>query len=479
MQRKFLSNLTLLLLLNLLIKPAYLLLVETEVQNRVGSEVYGNYAALLSLTFLLNIFLDLGLNTFTSRTLAQKNHLASNYIGHVAGLRSLLVLIYFVLLFVSALFLGYEQEDYILLTWLGVNQLLAASVLYIRSNLNGLLLFKSDAVISILDKGLLLIGLGYLLIDGDPNSFDLYYMVWGQTIAYGVALIVATLLLVPKIGQVKLRWSPFTSRTILKQSLPYALLVLLMMVYYKTDAVMLERMLPEGDFYSGVYAMSYRLFEAANMVGYLFATLLLPLFSRALKQNESVSPLAGNAFRLILSGGLIVGVISGRWSDEILHMIYDHDVDLAAPCFVVLMASFFFMLMSYLWGTLLTANGDMRIMNRIATGAVILNITLNLILIPRYQAFGSAIASLFTQILVAVLQMVLSYRIVGVRLGKAVVRRSLIFIVLVGISLYLTTIIDLQWQLLGVVFGALCLGLAFVTGLLRLDYVKSLLGKAT
>ncbi len=49
MQRRFLLNFALLLVLNLLVKPFYILGIDAGVQVHVGSAVYGTYAALLSL----------------------------------------------------------------------------------------------------------------------------------------------------------------------------------------------------------------------------------------------------------------------------------------------------------------------------------------------------------------------------------------------------------------------------------------------
>ena len=115
MQKTFLSNLSLLMVLNLLIKPAYLLLVEAEVQNRVGSEVFGHYSALLSLGFLLNIVLDLGINTFTSRELSRRNDVVSNYFSGVVLLRLLLAGVYFAVLTVLAMVLG--EDDVVGLDW--------------------------------------------------------------------------------------------------------------------------------------------------------------------------------------------------------------------------------------------------------------------------------------------------------------------------------------------------------------------------
>jgi hypothetical protein len=87
MQRTFLLNLLLLLALNLLVKPFYLLGIDAGVQDAVGASTYGTYAALLSLSFLLNIVLDLGITNYTTRHIAQHTHLMGKYLSGVAGVR--------------------------------------------------------------------------------------------------------------------------------------------------------------------------------------------------------------------------------------------------------------------------------------------------------------------------------------------------------------------------------------------------------
>ena len=85
MQRTFLTNLALVLVLNLLVKPFYILGIDAGVQQAVGAEVYGGYAALLSLSFLLNIVLDLGLTNYSTRHIAQHTQLMGKYVGGVAA----------------------------------------------------------------------------------------------------------------------------------------------------------------------------------------------------------------------------------------------------------------------------------------------------------------------------------------------------------------------------------------------------------
>ena len=52
-QKKFVTNLALLLFLNLLIKPFWILGIDREVQNLVGEKEYGLYFALFNLSLVV------------------------------------------------------------------------------------------------------------------------------------------------------------------------------------------------------------------------------------------------------------------------------------------------------------------------------------------------------------------------------------------------------------------------------------------
>jgi hypothetical protein len=66
MQKKFLTNLAFLLLLNFLIKPFYIFGIDRTVQNVVGATDYGLYYGLVNFTFLFNIIMDLGISKLNS-----------------------------------------------------------------------------------------------------------------------------------------------------------------------------------------------------------------------------------------------------------------------------------------------------------------------------------------------------------------------------------------------------------------------------
>ena len=74
-KKKFLSNLVLIIFLNLIIKPFYILGIDAEIINRVGEFEYGVYFSIINLTFLLNIFLDLGVNNYNVKNISQHSFL--------------------------------------------------------------------------------------------------------------------------------------------------------------------------------------------------------------------------------------------------------------------------------------------------------------------------------------------------------------------------------------------------------------------
>ena len=157
MKSRFVWNLVLVVILNLLIKPFYILGIDAEVINRVGDSVYGNYFALINFSFLLNIILDLGITNYNVKNIAQHHQLLDKHFSGIITLRVVLILMYLVATFLIAFFIGYDSTQLKILLVLAFNQSLVAFILYIRSNLAGLHLFVEDSVVSILDRFLLII----------------------------------------------------------------------------------------------------------------------------------------------------------------------------------------------------------------------------------------------------------------------------------------------------------------------------------
>ncbi|PJC63181.1 MAG: hypothetical protein CO022_00605, partial [Flavobacteriales bacterium CG_4_9_14_0_2_um_filter_32_27] len=93
------------------------------------------------------------------------------------------------------------------------------------------------------------------------------------------------------------------------------------------------------------------------------------------------------------------------------NLLYHFDTDSSSKVVVVLMFCFVFIATSYIFGTLLTANGSLASLNKIALIGLVINIGLNGFLIPEYKALGAAYASLITQCIIIIGQLYLSKKI--------------------------------------------------------------------
>jgi len=115
MQKKFITNLALLLFVNLLVKPLWIFGIDRQVQNTVGPEEYGLYFFLFNFSFLFYIFLDLGITNFNTRNIAQNNQLLNKHLSGISILKLLLGVLYGVVMIVFGIVWGYKgRELYIL-----------------------------------------------------------------------------------------------------------------------------------------------------------------------------------------------------------------------------------------------------------------------------------------------------------------------------------------------------------------------------
>jgi len=487
MQKKFLTNLILLLGLNLLIKPFWIFGIDRTVQNVVGSENYGFYFAVLNFSFLFNVILDLGISSFNGRNIAQHNQLLKKYFSGILVMKMMLALAYGLFILLLGYIIGYDESQLYLLRWVAFNQILLSFIIYLRSNISGLLMLKTDSFISILDRFFMIAICSYLLWGRVSGSlFQIEWFVYAQTTAYLLTALIALAVVIGKSGFVKLRWDGAFLKLLIKQSYPFALLALLMSIYGRVDAVFIERLLGGdlGELQSGIFAKAFRICDAGNNFALLFAVLLLPIFSKMIKQNENVASLVKLSFSIIFVGSASVAIGSYFFDIEIMELLYTKhasETELlfqqrlvqAADVYRILIFSFVAVSANYIFSTLLTANGNLKQLNIIAFIAVLLSVILNFVLVPHYQALGSAYANLVAQGFTMVLVIFFSIKFFSFKLNYRFLLSLFCFVIGIVLFNMLVKEIQVDWLYQFAIMMTCSLILAFV---LRLFSLQSLMG---
>lgn len=397
-QGRFLGDALFVQLVNFLVKPAWLLLIDRGVQNRLPSEAYGNYFSLFAFSLIFSVLLDPGLNSFQNTQYAR--HPEKMGSGLPAGilLKGLLSLGYLLVLLIGAVFLNLNSESLMWLLWIGLNQTLLSWILYFRSFFTAMHLFRMDALLSAGDKLLAGVLISPVLFLGIGPELNLSIFLGVQSVALFIVLFIAAALLSKRIERVSTSFSQVRklSGSMFKATWPFALLTALMLLFSRMDAVMLRLLLPDGNEEAGTYALGFRLLEALNMIPALFAGMLLPVFASVHAHSDERKGILQTAWMLMILPALITLVLSLGFSTQWAALIYPNK-EAAADMIRFLLPAFLPFSVVYVYGTLLTADQELRSLNILAGIALLLNFVFNFLLIPQWKAQGAAISTLLTQ----------------------------------------------------------------------------------
>lgn len=477
MKKTFITNLILVLGLNLTIKPFWIFAIDRKVNVMVGTSDFGTYASLLSFSSVFYVLLDMGLTNFNNRHISQNSQLLSKHFSRMLVLKLTLAIFYLLTCTLIGWAIGYDFRLMKLLLTVCFIQFLISLIAFLRSNVSGLHLFRTDSFLSVFDR---LIGIAICvpLIWGHflGRELDIMDYVYAQMAAYGLTAVIAFSIVFSKAGFIKFQWNRTFSLMILKQSFPFAILTMLMAFYNRIDMTMLLRLVKDNGLEAGIYAQAFRLLDAVNMIAVLSAGLLLPMFSRMLKHNDSVEALVKAAFTLLFMLAIVIGCGCFFYGGYMMRMMGYANIEATTIVFRILMWCFMFSVCQYIFGTLLTANIQLKKLNIIAGSAMAINIILNFILIPRLQALGSAYASLTTQLFVAIAQIIVVQRMFRFPTLPKLLFTLLIFGVgEIAICYAASHLLPIDWRMSFLAMLGASLMWGFATGLLNLKAMLSVI----
>lgn len=471
MNREFAGNAILIVVLNLAVKSFYLFGIDRTVQNILPEGEYGLYFTLFNFAFLFQIVSDFGLQNFNARNLSQSRQLLQKYFPYLLTIKLLLGVAFLVLTAGLGYWWGFRAPwVWWLLLGISLNQFLQTLVLFLRSNLAGLGLYRLDSWASVLDKALMVVIAGVLLWGpGLREHFTIFWFVLAQTASYLIAIILLLLYLRPRLGRLRIRWRTAQAKSLLRSSAPYALVIFLMTAYTRLDVIMIEKLLPNGAVEADRYASAFRLLDASNIAGYLLAGLLLPMFARQLMLKESVAPLTRLAISTVWTGAISLALSVFWFATPIMTSLYTNGGDYSGQILQWLMLTFIPMSGGYVYGTLLTANASLRSMNIVFAAGIVINVLLNLLLIPQSAALGAAMATFITQGITFVAQLFLARRYLNLNWAPGLFLRLLALAVVVsGLGYYLNVYLP-QFYWLVKFLGCICAGILTAFGLRLLD----------
>jgi O-antigen/teichoic acid export membrane protein len=466
---RFYSSLGLLILLNAVVKPVWIFGIDRQVQNEVGIAAYGEYFSIFNLSFILSFLLDWGLTNFFNRQLAAKDSSIINNAGSFIFIKLLFTLLYAAVIFSIAFFTGIDRLDIVL--YVVLIQVLTSQVVFFRAIITSQQWFRTDAWLSVLDKGLMIFLCGFFLyfpaLFGDI-SIERFLL--SQVACTALAMIITLAILLAR----KFRFSfkkLWPGRPVFKAAIPFAIVVLLMSFHSRIDGFLLERI--SGAEEAGKYAGAYRLLDAANMVGYLFASFLLPYIAGNLREGNKLTKVILNVRHVLFVFSITLSCIVVFLAPWIQKVLYHHTDTSSILVLQYCVPALIAYSLVQVYGAVMTAAGQVVAVTYITLASVAINVIMNILFIPSLGARGSCLAALISQAFCGLTMLLYARQKLNIPLD---VRSGLIYIFIGGVVsgfLYLSSDWLISKWLIIMGAGIVALIMLWVTKLIDLKSWKN------
>lgn len=408
MVSSFLKHIFLLVLINILIKGLYVFGIDRQVQLTVGTMSYGLYFALYNFTYLFQVINEFGIQNYNLQIIASKSRPHLFQLHAISYLKLYLHVIFIVLVGVGALVMGYGIH-WRWLIFLVFNQVLISWISYLRTFYSGRGLYRQDTWISVMDKALVIIMVGAFLVTPfwRPH-FSVDWFLALQSMSLVITVIVAHVWARDLNYHYWVKPSGFELRAVVADCIPFVITVLLMTLYSRLDAVMIERLLPVGGAEeTGIYAAGFRLLDAINMVVFMSAIPILAVYARHTHDHTTLARLYRSALWLISLITMGAGLYLAAYAEVIMPWLYPVATPYWARVFQPIILTFIPTGLIMITSSLFTADRKLSKVNPYFFASIVVNIMLNWWLITQEKALGAAWATLMTQSFTALILIVL------------------------------------------------------------------------
>lgn len=365
----------------------------------LGEAQLGKYAFALSFTSVFIIFMDFGLGPLLTREGAKDESSLEKHFQELFSIKLVLMAVSLIamLLSIHGAYFVFDQIDTtdITLVYIGGIIILFDTVTFTLFSYFRALkqLFWEALGIILYQSTILAVGLVFIF-KGFPLPVVLAALLVGSA-----AQCLYLFIVFKKVGKVHFRfqWNWKRVRYILGLSAPFALAGIIFRLNGSADSIMLK--LISGDSYAGWYGLSFKLLFALTVLPGAFATSYFPAISTYYKSaKEKMHEVfeSGMIYMAVLSFPITAGV--AVLGDDIILAVWGEAWAASIQALWVLTIALPFIFANYPVGNFLNAADRQRLNTMNMLVALLVNIGLNMLLIPQYTFVGAGIAAVASSI---------------------------------------------------------------------------------
>ena len=361
---------------------------------------FGQFSFVFSVILLVAVFADLGIGRLSIKGLLDRERDPAAFAGTLVVLRSVMGLVTYAMAVAFVLVAGYPPEVQRAMLVAGVALLIATPSRAVEAVFQAHFRLRPVAVANVAGQlAQLALTAAVAVGGGSVVRFAL------PAVAGELVIVVWKVAAVRRIQPIRLNVDWATWRQLLAEAAPLAVGSVMATLYFRVDSVMLSKL---DTFASvGIYNVAYKF---VDLVHYLPKALMVPVLALLVRSwPDDLHRFADTfrrAFMILVLAGILVVVEFVIFAGPLITLLYGPDYTVGAGAGRVVVAAECIGAFGMLAFTVLLAMGRNRLYPVVTLIGLVVNVGINLVLIPRWSYLGAAVATLLTEILIVTMLMV-------------------------------------------------------------------------
>lgn len=361
----------------------------------LGAGGFGIISLALSLTSLFGVFADLGLSNLTVREVTREKSFKDKYILNTTLIRVILAFLTFGTLILAVNIIGYSHLVKEVIYFITFSIIFTAFTGGFSSIFQAYEKMEYQSIGTIINAVFMFLGtLLAVIFKLDILIFAaIYFLASLLTLTYSFGVYVLKFGL-PKLDIDLSFWKPT-----IKEALPFGIAGVFVTIYYWIDSVMLSVMV--GNEAVGWYNAAYKLLFAFLSLYSVYMVAIFPVMANLYKTSLKALQFSyERSFKYMLLISIPIAIGTTILSNKVILLVYGADYIPSIIALQILVWTIIFMFLNGISGNLLGSINQQLVVTKITASGAVLNILLNLVLIPKFSLVGSSVATVLTEFLI-------------------------------------------------------------------------------
>ena len=379
---------------NILVKPFWFLLLLLTARL-LGAADFGQFMLAISIVSVASVILEGGVDILIVRELSSKPEEYPSFFGNTSVLKLALGVISSVASIAACFILKMNWEMLALVCLASLYSISNTLLLHFRSTFRAFEILKYEAISTIIEKASVIVLCGGILL---MHLGVRAYMI-GYVVAYGITCVSTFAIVLFKLGVPTFRLrSSYLWTNIIKPALPFAILNLFAIIYFRSGTIMLQAITGREELV-GYYNAGYRLVESFMLFPTIIVAPIYPVISRNKGDIDKVRRVMTDAARALFFIGISISIPIFIFRERITLLLYGEGYRLATNSVGILALTMIPISLNFAAGTLVAALNRQSKSNVFVLAVTIINLILNYFAITAFSTNGAALTTVITETL--------------------------------------------------------------------------------